>query len=225
MVAGVYGEPQTAERPVTIKGNTEAPLPVIINTGTFVDKHGAPPRWHVNKKRTLYWDGIPFLPIGGMHIPDENFDTFKAQIDLLVRNNVRDVYWNVGHSTQMPRTWETKSDDRLRHFQRCIDYMDEAGVRYGMQFSGLQANGYAYPLMGGKEVAFRILPGQHEPRLERSNDQQWYKDGKVHVAYRRIREGYYLITRAETGRIVDSGAVEVARDAQVGRRGERLPAR
>jgi hypothetical protein len=224
LVGGVYLEPAVARQKVTVKGDSDAPLPIIINTGTFVDKFGTPHRWHVNKTHTLYWDGVPFLPIGGMHIPDENFDTFKAQIDLLARHNVRDVYWNVGHSTQMPRTWESKSDDRLRHFQRCIDYMDEAGIRYGMQFSGLQANGYAYQLMGGKEVVFTIRPGESEPRLERSNDEQWYKDGKVNVAFRRVRDGFYLIAHAETGKIVASGAVEVARDEREGREGrERSP--
>ena len=212
LIGGVYLEPTVATKPVTIAGAADAPLPIIINTGTFVDKFGTPHRWHVNKSHTLFWNGQVYIPIGGMFIPDADFDTFKAQIDLLVANNVRDIYWNVGHSIQMPRTWETKSDDKIAYMQKCIDYMDQVGIRYGMQFSGLQAHGYSYEVMGGKELAFTVRTGEKEFKLEKQNDDQWLENGKIHVAYRKIRDGYYLIAHAATGNVVAGGAVEVARD-------------
>ncbi|GMU22043.1 MAG: hypothetical protein AMXMBFR13_21310 [Phycisphaerae bacterium] len=240
VLGGMYLEPATGQTPVTLStapevagaaagsesnasatnaGHRAAPA-IIINTGTFIDKAGVPHRWHVNKAHTLYWDGQPFLPVGGMLIPDEKFETFKAQIDLLVKNNVRDVYFNVGNSIHMPHTWETKSDEKLRYFQQCIDYMDEAGVRYGMEFSGLQAKGYAYELMGGKEIRFRVDQHQAEPRMERANDDEWIEKGVFHAAYRRLRDGYYLIEDASTGSVVSSGSVEVVRDERKTREGK-----
>lgn len=220
LIGGVYAERESAEQQVTLAGPSDAPRPLIINTGVFVDKSDTPHRWHVSETHTLYWDGEPFIPVGGMMIPDDRFETFKAQIDLLVKNNVRDVYFNVGNSMQMPHTWETKSDEKLRYFQKCVDYMDEVGMRYGMEFSGLQAHGYGYELMGGREVAFTIKAGQAEPQLENSNDDQWLKDGKLNVSYRKVREGYYLISQAATGKIIESGSVEIVHDDRKSKEGK-----
>ncbi|MBI4582222.1 MAG: hypothetical protein HY718_21180, partial [Planctomycetes bacterium] len=197
--------------------------PLIINTGTFSDKFGTPHRWHVSRTHTLYWDGEPFIPVGGMLIPDDNFDSFKAQIDLLARNNVRDIYFNVGNSIHMPHTWETKSDEKLRYFQKCIDYMDEAGMRYGMEFSGLQAHGYAYDLMGGKEIAFAVRPndkGEPEPRMERRNDDEWLEDGAIHAAYRKIRDAWYIIVDDASGTVVGHGKAKVLHDERKDREGK-----
>lgn len=216
---GVYLSRAQAKTAITLAGPQDLPEPLIINTGTFVDKFDTPHRWHVCKAHTLYWDGQPFIPIGGMHIPDENFESFKAQIDLLAKNNVRDIYFNVGHSIQMPHTWETKSDDKLRFFQKCIDYMDETGMRYGMELSGLQAHGYAYDIMGGRELAVIMRPGETEVRLENSNDDQWLKDGKVHISYRKVHTAYYLLTNAATGIVIASGAAEIVHDDRKNKEG------
>ncbi len=223
LVSGVYLEPAVAEKTIQIAGPANAPTPLIINTGTFIDKFGTPHRWHVSRAHTLYWDGAPFIPVGGMMIPDDNFDTFKAQIDLLARNHVFDVYFNVGSSIQMPHTWETKSDERLRYFQKCIDYMDEAGMRYGMELSGLQAHGYACELMGGKEINFSIRAndkGVLEPRMERQNDNEWLKDGELYAAYRKAGEGFYLLADTKLGKVLASGKIAVSHDERKNREGK-----
>ena len=227
VIGGVYLEPATGTAEMTVadagrssSGWDGTRSPLIINTGTFVDKSSVPHRWHVNRTHTLFWDGAPFIPVGGMLIPDERFETFKAQIDLLVKNNVRDVYFNVGNSIHMPHTWESKSDEKLAYLQKCIDTMDAAGVRYGMEFSGLQAHGYAYDLMGGKEIAFTCPADSKEPRLQKPNDDEWLKDGVVWAAYRKIREGYYLIENTATGTVVTGGRIEVVHDDRKNREGK-----
>jgi hypothetical protein len=223
LIAGVYLESAVAEKTIQITGPRDVPPPLIINTGTFTDKFGTPHRWYVNRAHTLFWDGVPFIPVGGMMIPDDNFDTFKAQIDLLVRNNVRDIYWNVGNSVQMPHTWESKPDERIRYFQKCIDYMDEVGMRYGMEFSGLQAHGYGYEIMGGKEIAFTIRKndkGDAEPRMERQNDDEWLKDGEIFAAYRKIKDAFYLIRETATGKVLASGKIDIAHDERKNREGK-----
>lgn len=213
--AGVYQEPQTAQGRLTVQaadGNDER---VIINTGTFTDKHGVPHRWHVNEAHTLFWDGEPFIPVGGMLIPDGNFDTFKSQIDLLISFGVRDVYWNVGNSLQVPRTWESKNDDQIRLFQRCIDYMDEAGMRYGMQCSGLQAKGNSWQLMGGPNGDITIAP-DGSVKLTNPGSDLWLKDGRLHTACRHLSDAVCLISERATGKVVRHHKLEVVHDDRPG---------
>lgn len=215
LITGMYLEDATAAAAMSIQAAGPGPTRIMINTGTFTDKHGVSHRWHVNRAHTLYWNGRPFFPVGGMLIPDHNLDAFKAQIDLLVRNNVRDVYLNVGSSVQIPRTWETKNPDQLRLFQRYVDYMDEKGMRYGLQPSGLQAHGFGFDLMGGTNVDV-VVSDEGEPALKDRHDNRWIEDGKLHVAEHRIRDTFYLVTRRETGRVLGYGRAEVVRDERPG---------
>lgn len=213
---GVYGERETAEADVTVEGPAPDRQPIIINTGVFTDKHGVPHRWHVNKAHTLFWNGRPFMPVGGMMIPDSKIEVFKSQIDLLVKNNVRDVYFNVGSSVMMPHTWETKSDEQLRLFQACVDYMDEKGVRYGMELSGLQAHGYGYDLTGGGDFEFDVKP-DGEMKLLTTGDNQWIEDGKLNVYYHKTNDALYLISDRQTGEILAHGRASLADESREGK--------
>ncbi len=215
VAAGIYLEPLTTTAKIAVRGPMPPSPPLIITTGTFVDKFGVPHRWHINRAHCLFWDGAAYFPVGGMVIPDQDFETFKAEMDLLVRANVRDVYLNVGSSVQMPHTWETKSDDQMRLFQRCVDYMDKVGMRYGMQPSGLQAHGYAFDLMSGHDVEISV-DRDAGPTLDKKQDDRWIKDGKLHVYYRKIRDVLYLVSDRATGRLVAHGRAEVVPDEREG---------
>ncbi len=213
--AGAYLESVTANGRMAVRAPDENRERIIINTGTFTDKFGVAHRWHVNEAHTLFWDGEPFIPVGGMLIPDGNFDTFKSQIDLLISFGVRDVYWNVGNSVQIPRTWETKNDDQLRLFQRCIDYMDAAGMRYGMQCSGLQARGDAWELMGGPNGDITIAP-DGSSKLSNPGSDLWLKDGRLYTARRHLREAVCLISERDSGRVLRHHKLEVVHDDRPG---------
>jgi hypothetical protein len=219
IMAGIHGAVPVARAELDVLNDRDVPVPLIITTGTFVDKNGVVHRWHINRAHTLVWDGGPYLPVGGMLIPDRNFDTFHAQIDLLARNNVRDVYFNVGSSVQMPHTWETKSDEDIRLFQRCIDYMDEAGVRYGMELSGLQAHGDAFDLMGGGDFDFRVEL-ETGPSLVERNDDRFIKDNRLCIAYEKVNAALYLVSERDTGGVVRYGRAEVGHDDRPGPDGQ-----
>ncbi len=216
LVAGMHIEPVTTTRHLTVRGKTPSRPPLIITTGIFTDKFGVPHRWHINKAHTLFWDGEAYLPVGGMLIPDPDIESFKAQIDLLVRNNVRDIYFNVGSSIQMPRTWETKSDEQMRLFQQCVDYMDEVGMRYGMQASGLQAHGYAHDLMSGDNVEIDIDQGK-PLGLNQGGDNRWIKEGRLHVYSRKTRDALYVISDRTTGQVVAHGKAGIVPDDREGK--------
>ncbi len=211
-VCGLYGDKPSVSSQLTVSGRPTGRGP-IINTGNFTDKAGTLHRWHVNRACCLYWDGEPYIPVGGMLIPDENFESFSAQIDLLARNHVLDIYFNVGNSIHMPHTWETKSDEKIRYLQKCIDLMDERGIRYGMEFSGLQAHGYAFDIGGGREA--RVIVEQGKPRMEKTDEGQWLDNGRVNLAARKVNEAPFLIERrldGDRGELVASGKAEIARD-------------
>jgi hypothetical protein len=220
IVAGVYGQPLTGTAKITIKAPPNTRPRVIINTGTFTDKFGVPHRWHVNEAHTLFWDGKPWFPVGGMFIPDNDWDTIKAQLDLLRRYGVRDIYFNVGNGMQVPHTWETKGDDTLRYFQKVIDYMDEIGMRYGVQTSGLEAKGYAYDLMGGPEAEVEIA-ADASPRLVGKHDDKAIKDGELLVYKRNVRDAFYIVADVRSGAVIAQGEGRIDHDDRSDEKGQR----
>jgi len=222
IVAGMYGEPLTARTTITIDAPAPGPPPIFISTGTFTDKYGVPHRWHINEAHTLFWDGEPWFPVGGMFIPDNDWETIKAQLDLLRRYGVRDIYFNVGNGMMTPHTWEAKSDEQLRYFQRVIDYMDEIGMRYGVQTSGLEAKGYAYDLMGGPDAEVIVgdngkaaLVGRHDDKAIEGSDLLVYR--------RNVRDAFYLAADTQTGGVVAWGEAGIEHDERPGEQGRRRP--
>lgn len=220
VIAGVYTEPAVAEIALKVSGPT-GPDPIIINTGTFADKFGVPHRWHVNKVHTCFWDGEPYIPVGGMFIPDADFNHFKAQIDMLAHYGVRDIYWNVGSSVMIPHTWGDKSDEQIRNFQRCIDYMDEMGIRYGMQCSGLQAHGWSYENMGGPNVGVRVRELTAEQREKKiasieitkpEGGELKIEESKLIAFHNKVNDAFYLIRDARTDAMVAHGHADCRKD-------------
>lgn len=143
---GMHLEKPTAKGSVRLEGKPQTAKPVVITTGTFVDKNGTPHYWHINKAHTLIWDGEPFMPAGGMFIYDRDWNLVKAQLDLLKRYGVKNIYLHLG--VNQPYVWKDYSDDDYRFFQQTIDYLDANGFTYGIEFQALEAKGYGYSYPG-----------------------------------------------------------------------------
>ncbi|HOW17428.1 MAG TPA: hypothetical protein PLC79_00195 [Phycisphaerae bacterium] len=220
IVAGMYGQPRTGRTTLTIDAPAPRHPPIIISTGTFTDKHGVPHRWHINAAHTLFWDGEPWFPVGGMFIPDNDWDTIKAQLDLLRRYGIRDIYFNVGNGMMTPHTWETKSEEQLRYFQRVIDYMDEIGMRYGVQTSGLEARGYAYDLMSGPDAEV-LVDNDGNVTMAAKADDKVIEGGDLLVYRRNVRDAFYLVADTQTGGVAAWGQASIEHDERPGEQGRR----
>lgn len=144
---GLHRDKLTSGGTIRIEGPRAAAQPLIITTGAFVDKYGTPHYWHINKAHTLVWDGEPFVPAGGMFIYDRDWNLVKAQLDLLKRYGVMNIYLHLG--VNQPYVWKTYSDDDYAFFQQTIDYLDENGFTYGIEFQALEAKGHGYYYPGG----------------------------------------------------------------------------
>ena len=74
---------------------------------------------------------------GGMFIYDRDWNLVKAQLDLLKRYGVKNIYLHLG--VNQPYVWKNYSDDDYRFFQKTIDYLDDNGFTYGIEFQALEA--------------------------------------------------------------------------------------
>ncbi len=192
LAVGVYQEKAEARAALRVRGRQAARPAKIVTTGTMVDKYGVPHRWHINHAHTLIWDGRPYLPAGGMFVYDRDWELVKAQIDLLHRYGVRSIYLHLG--VNQPYPWKTYSDDDYRFFQQTIDYLDELGFTYGIQFQGLEARGPGW-----------YYPGRG-PRVEVTGS------GTVRVEEDRVRDGYFAVFDTATWEVVQTGRARVSEE-------------
>jgi hypothetical protein len=195
LTVGVYQEKAEGRAGVRVTGKQALRLAKIITTGTMVDKHGVPHRWHINHAHTLIWNGRPYLPAGGMFIYDRDWDLVKAQIDLLHRYGVRSIYLHLG--VNQPYPWKTYSDDDYRFFQQTIDYLDELGFTYGIEFQALEAKGPGW-----------YYPGRG-PRVEVTGP------GTVRVEEEKVRDGYFAVFDMDTWEVVQTGRARVSGERHV----------
>lgn len=188
--AGVFGEKAVWTGTIRIAGTPSKILRKIITRGQFADKYGVPHRWHINDAHTLIWDGAPWIPAGGMFIYDRDWNLVQAQLELLEKYGVKDIYLHLG--VNQPYLWKDYSDDDYAYFQKTIDYLDEHGFRYGIEFQALESKGYGYPYVAGG------------PRIEVTDS------GKVRAEEKDVRGGYFMVEDRETGKMVQHGAVTVS---------------
>jgi hypothetical protein len=192
--AGMYKERVTGSAKLTLSPSPQ-PSPargegaVVITTGCFTDKYGTPHYWHINKAHTLIWDGEPFIPAGGMFIYDRDWNLVKAQIDLLKRYGVKNIYLHLG--VNQPYVWKGYSDDDYRFFQQTIDYLDANGFTYGIEFQALEAKGPGFSYPGGLGVG----------HVKTS--------GTVRVEAKEPTSAVYLVVDEATGRAVTSGEARI----------------
>ena len=195
LTVGVYQEHAEARAPLRLTGRPPARPAKIVTTGKMVDKHGVPHRWHINHAHTLIWNGRPYIPAGGMFIYDRDWELVKAQIDLLHRYGVRSIYLHLG--VNQPYPWKTYSEDDYRFFQQTIDYLDELGFTYGIEFQALEAKGPGW-----------YYPGRG-PRVEVSGP------GTVRVEEDKVRDGYFAVFDMESWEVVQTGRARVTGGRQV----------
>lgn len=188
--AGFYKDGSVALANIVLTGPEPKFDPLIITTGCFVDKYGVPHYWHINKAHTLFWDGKPFIPAGGMFIYDRDWNLVKAQLDILKKYGVKNIYLHLG--VNQPYVWKDYSDDDYAYFQKTIDYLDDNGFTYGIEFQALEAKGYGYSYPGG---------GARIDHVKTS--------GKVRAEEKEARSAVFLVHDNATGKVVQTGIAKV----------------
>lgn len=107
-----------------------------LSCGTYRSKKtGKAHFWFVNQENTLIWDGEPYIPIGGMFCSEmtaqygsneetnkKNWQTDMSDLKIMIENGVTDIYLNP--INKVPN-WV---------MQFILDYIDELGLRYGLQY-------------------------------------------------------------------------------------------
>lgn len=188
--AGAYLDSAQVTGKIRLSGTCSTAHPTIVTTGAFRDKYGTPHYWHINKAHTLFWDGKPFVPAGGMFIYDRDWNLVKAQIDLLKKYGVKNIYLHLG--VNQPYVWKDYSDDDYAYFQKTIDYLDENGFTYGIEFQALEAKGYGYSYPGG---------GARVDHVKNS--------GTVRAEEKEARSAVFIVHDNATGRAVQTGTARV----------------
>lgn len=186
---GVYKEKPMGTGTISITGGPRKQRPKVITTGCFSDKYGTPHYWHINKAHTLIWDGQPFMPAGGMFIYDRDWNLVKAQLDLLKKYGVKNIYLHLG--VNQPYVWKDYSDDDYRFFQQTIDYLDDNGFTYGIEFQALEAKG----------------PGYNYPGSGISVDAK--DSGVVRAETKEPKSAVFIVCDKPTGKIVQTGTARV----------------
>ena len=186
---GMYLEKPTAKGAIRLEGASKPGKPMVITTGTFLDKYGTPHYWHINKAHTLIWDGQPFMPAGGMFIYDRDWNLVKAQLDLLKKYGIKNIYLHLG--VNQPYVWKDYSDDDYRFFQQTIDYLDDNGFTYGIEFQALEAKG----------------PGYNYPGSGIGVDAK--TSGVVRAETKEPKSAVFIVCDKPTGKIVQTGTARV----------------
>lgn len=195
LAAGVHTEAAEGRARISLSGQMPKRQAKIVTRGRFVDKYGVEHHWHINEAHTLIWDGRPFIPIGGMFVYNRDWNLVKSQIDLLKQYGVRDIYLHLG--VNQPYPWKTYSDDDYRFFQQTIDYLDEQGIRYGLEFQALEAKGpgFYYPAPG--------------PRAEVT------ESGTVKVQQDKTLSGSFVVFDEAARKVVQTGEARVTDRKQI----------
>ncbi|GEM_PF-782441 len=195
LVAGVHQQAAQGSRPVKITGEVPSRPGKIITRGRMVDKYGVPHEWRINRAHALIWDGRPWMPAGGMFVYGRDWNVVKAQLDLLKKYGVRSLYLHLG--VNQPYVWKTYSDDDYKFFQQTIDYLDEQGFTYGLEFQALEAKGpgYYYPAPG--------------PRKDVTGS------GTVTMEQDKTLGGYFAVFERDTWDVVQTGRARVSDNKKI----------
>lgn len=133
---------QPAQTPVTVAGSAEAGDYKPLSHGAYKDPAtGQAHTWYVNQAHTMFWDGKPFIPVGGMWTSKflinfdlsnqaankANWEYDKAILDQMKQNGVKDLYVNsVVTGTNLP-AWA---------WQWIVEQLEARGFTYGLQING-----------------------------------------------------------------------------------------
>ncbi len=119
---------------------TASPKPEAV--GTFVDRDGGRHLWRISDTHTLYFDGRPYLPVGGMfnsscifweqhenppgRDPEAEFRRTCLRLDLIRDAGLEDLYLHFCTLRVPPRV-----------IQRVVDALEERGFKYGIEITSV----------------------------------------------------------------------------------------
>jgi len=146
-------------------GGLASPLPKPAAHGTYVDRDGIAHPWYVSETHTMYWDGRPYLPVGGMfnssyifweqhpnppgRDPEAQFALTCRRLDLIRSAGIEDIYLHFCTLRVPPRI-----------IQRVVDALEQRGFKYGIEITSvpeapcpgflLRPDQFRNPAEGGK---------------------------------------------------------------------------
>ncbi|HPP75847.1 MAG TPA: hypothetical protein PLU88_12070, partial [Armatimonadota bacterium] len=175
-----------------LPGYSQTPGVKLLSTGEFTDKSGQVHTWKIDGNHTLVWDGQPYLPVGGVFYSkyicidqtEENWQADVTALTTLKTAGITDLLLKaIG-----PVTW-TKPEA----WQRLVDYLDENGFTYGIDFS----DGPKAPLNG-----FVIDPARYRlPDIIR--------DSTFEFDMPDVTSAVWMLCSATDGTVVSSGGASV----------------
>ncbi len=104
----------------------------LTSSGTFNDAAGAKHDWTITRSHALKWDGKPYLPLG-QSITPQSFsstrpDVWEADVQKLEKLK------SIGILDLIVTPPGTLTDTPPASFQRLVDYLEEQGFTYGIEF-------------------------------------------------------------------------------------------
>ena len=111
-------------------------------SGAFVDRDGGRHPWRISDTHTLYFDGRPYLPVGGMfnssyifweqhhnppgRDPEAEFRRTCLRLDLIRHAGLEDLYLHFCTLRVPPKV-----------IQRVVDALEERGFKYGIEITSV----------------------------------------------------------------------------------------
>lgn len=178
-----------------------------LTFGQFADKKtGRSHTWYVNQAHAMIWDGKPFVPVGGMWTskylinfdvtkPDQNKANWEYDLAILQQmkaQGVKDIYINaVTSGTKRPaRVW-----------QWIVNYLEEQGFTYGLQF-----HGYATSLSEGYLIRANEAGGTFKvENVTASGEVTLDIPTSVLRGFQKPLSTLFLVVNSATGEAVQSG--------------------
>ncbi|MFZ2655444.1 MAG: hypothetical protein WAX69_11000 [Victivallales bacterium] len=120
---------------VEVPPESAAAQPVAFAWGVYRDSGGRAHPWQVNANNLMYWDGIPFIPVGGMvnsllswttkagdGAPNAQWeDVLRQELMVLRSRGICDIYFNGCFVRSSPQS-----------LGRMVAIAEECGMRYGL---------------------------------------------------------------------------------------------
>ena len=132
--------------------------------GEFKDATGKTHTWFINAANALVWDATPYLPVGGSFTPsslradatDDDWKQDDKAIEVLRAHGAVDI---------LIRPTASAADIPATAWQRLVDRLETAGLRYGIAFG----SGVPNPLAG-----IVVRPSSYRTsRIEAGSEATW----------------------------------------------------
>lgn len=112
--------------------------------------------WYVNQNHALIWDGKPYIPVGGMFVPnyiwkykkddpEGNEQRFRQDVEMLEKTRkegIKHIYLNTCRGMDFP----------TEVLERYFDKLDELGFQYGLQVGSLKRKMKYYSVSAANDM-------------------------------------------------------------------------